>query len=503
MSLKTIRIVPTTEELNILREKLNSISDLEFENPQNNFLSNKNLIKKLPSINETIGNIIGNYLEINNEELKNKSKEEIINQLTQTINNLKNVISNNTYKIDNYDNLLYENNELKNELNLINQNYHNMNNEISENYLMNSFENKQRLISKNNNRMNLNSLNNLNSINESLTQNSNNQNYFIEKLKSENLELKNQTKKLNKEISELNKLITLNTMIKEEDEEKLMNSKYLKIYLIQFLNKNKNNNSEIKNYLNQIFNNQNENYTNYLIERINSLEFQNYSLLSQIEYYQKITLQTTDDLNEYIEIIDDIRNVLNCISDDIRLNDDFYVIRDTLNRKENVIYNQRDVILERKNEIERNDIIRKNEDIILCKDKINEIKLLDKSNINYEKSFQILNEKISIYESLRDLMNKYEDFINFIDKDGEYDIIFKSKDELLKYNNSLIENNILLRRIIEDLLKNNNNNNIDEEEMKKINQVINFDKSFSSFNEDLIFLLINKAKIIEKNLEND
>ena len=201
MSFKTIRIIPTTEELNILREKLNSISDLEFENPQNNFLSNKNLIKKLPSINETIGNIIGNYLEINNEELKNKSKEEIINQLTQIINNLKNVISNNSYKIDNYDNILYENNELKNELNLMNQNYNNMNNEISENYLMNSFENKQRLISKNNNRMNLNSLNNLNSINESLTQNSNNQNYFIEKLKSENLELKNQTKTLNKEIS--------------------------------------------------------------------------------------------------------------------------------------------------------------------------------------------------------------------------------------------------------------------------------------------------------------
>ena len=471
MSFKTIRIIPTTEELNILREKLNSISDLEFENPQNNFLSNKNLIKKLPSINETIGNIIGNYLEINNEELKNKSKEEIINQLTQIINNLKNVISNNSYKIDNYDNILYENNELKNELNLMNQNYNNMNNEISENYLMNSFENKQRLISKNNNRMNLNSLNNLNSINESLTQNSNNQNYFIEKLKSENLELKNQTKTLNKEISELKKLNTINTMIKEEDEEKLKNSKYLKIYLIQFLNQNKNNNSEIKNYLNQLFNNQNENYTNYLIERINNLEFQNYSLLNQIEYYQKITLQTTDDLNEYIEIIDDIRNVLNCISDDIRLNDDFYVIRDTLNRKENVIYNQRDVILERKNEIERNDIIRKNEDIILCKDKINEIKLLDKSNINYEKSFQILNEKISIYESLRDLMLKYEDFINFIDKDGEYDIIFKSKDELLNYNNSLIENNILLRRIIEDLLK-NNYNNVDEEEMKKINHLV-------------------------------
>ena len=502
MSFKTIRIIPTTEELNILREKLNSISDLEFENPQNNFLSNKNLIKKLPSINETIGNIIGNYLEINNEELKNKSKEEIINQLTQIINNLKNVISNNSYKIDNYDNILYENNELKNELNLMNQNYNNMNNEISENYLMNSFENKQRLISKNNNRMNLNSLNNLNSINESLTQNSNNQNYFIEKLKSENLELKNQTKTLNKEISELKKLNTINTMIKEEDEEKLKNSKYLKIYLIQFLNQNKNNNSEIKNYLNQLFNNQNENYTNYLIERINNLEFQNYSLLNQIEYYQKITLQTTDDLNEYIEIIDDIRNVLNCISDDIRLNDDFYVIRDTLNKKENVIYNQRDVILERKKEIENNDIIRKNEDIILCKDKINEIQLIDKDKINYEKSFQILNEKISNYESLRDLMMKYEDFINFIDKDGEYDIIFKSKDELLKYNNSLIENNILLRRIIEDLLK-NNNNNIDDEEMKKINKIINFDKSFNSFNEDLILLLRNQAKIIKKNLEND
>ena len=52
-------------------------------------------------------------------------------------------------------------------------------------------------------------------------------------------------------------------------------------------------------------------------------------------------------------------------------------------------------------------------------------------------------------------MSKYEDFINNIDKDNDNDNIFKSKDELLKYNNSLKENNILLRRIIENLLRKN------------------------------------------------
>ncbi len=498
-SLQTIRIVPTTEELNILREKLNSINDIKYEIPQNKILNSRNINNKLSSpIKESIGILVGNSLkEKNIEDLKNKSKEEIINQYKNTINDLKNIISNNAYKIDNYDNILCENNELKNELSLINKNY---NNEISENYLMNSYENKQKL--NKNNRINLLNLNNLNSINESQNNiSNNNQNLEFEKLKIENMELNNQVKILNQEILELKKLLKLNNTIKEEEEENLKNSKYLKLSLIQFLNKSNNVNNDIKNFLNEIFKNENENYINYLIERINNLEFQNYSLINQIEYYQKITLQTTDDLNEYIEIIDDIRNVLNCISDNIILNDDFYVIRDTLNRKENVIYNQRNIISERKNEIEKKDIIKKNEDIILCKDKITEIKLSEKNNINYEKCFNLLNEKISVYENLKNLMSKYEDFINYIDKDNDNDNIFKSKDELLKYNNSLKENNILLRRIIENLLR-KNHEKINDEEMKKINNIINLEKSFSTFNEDLIMFLKNQANLIGNTLDN-
>ena len=498
-SLQTIRIIPTTEELNILREKLNSINDIKYEIPENKILNSRNINNKLSSqIKESIGILVGNSLkEKNIEDLKNKSKEEIINQYKNTINDLKNIISNNAYKIDNYDNILCENNELKNELSLINKNY---NNEISENYLMNSYENKQKM--NKNNRINLLNLNNLNSINESQNNiSNNNQNLEFEKLKIENMELNNQIKILNQEILGLKKLLKLNNTIKEEEEENLKNSKYLKLSLIQFLNKSNNINNEIKNFLNEIFKNENENYINYLIERINNLEFQNYSLINQIEYYQKITLQTTDDLNEYIEIIDDIRNVLNCISDNIILNDDFYVIRDTLNRKENVIYNQRNIIFERKNEIEKKDIIKKNEDIILCKDKITEIKLSEKNDINYEKCFNLLNEKISVYENLKNLMSKYEDFINYIDKDNDNDNIFKSKDELLKYNNSLKENNILLRRIIENLLK-KNHEKINDEEMKKINNIINLEKSFSTFNEDLIMFLKNQANLIENTLEN-
>jgi hypothetical protein len=98
-------------------------------------------------------------------------------------------------------------------------------------------------------------------------------------------------------------------------------------------------------------------------------------------------------------------------------------------------------------------------------------------------------------------MSKYEDFINYIDKDNDNDNIFKSKDELLKYNNSLKENNILLRRIIENLLR-KNHEKINDEEMKKINNIINLEKSFSTFNEDLIMFLKNQANLIENTLEN-
>ncbi len=98
-------------------------------------------------------------------------------------------------------------------------------------------------------------------------------------------------------------------------------------------------------------------------------------------------------------------------------------------------------------------------------------------------------------------MSKYEDFINYIDKDNDNDNIFKSKDELLKYNNSLKENNILLRRIIENLLR-KNHEKINDEEMKKINNIINLEKSFSTFNEDLIMFLKNQDNLIRNTLDN-
>ena len=81
-SLQTIRIIPTTEELNILREKLNSINDIKYEIPENKILNSRNINNKLSSpIKESIGILVGNSLkEKNIEDLKNKSKEEIINQ---------------------------------------------------------------------------------------------------------------------------------------------------------------------------------------------------------------------------------------------------------------------------------------------------------------------------------------------------------------------------------------------------------------------------------------
>ncbi len=47
-----------------------------------------------------------------------------------------------------------------------------------------------------------------------------------------------------------------------------------------------------------------------------------------------------------------------------------------------------------------------------------------------------------------------------------------------------------------------NHEKINDEEMKKINNIINLEKSFSTFNEDLIMFLKNQANLIGNTLDN-
>ena len=125
MSLEKIFVCPTFEEIDLIRQKLNSIVDISYSEEiksKNNLLFNetKNKIYSFP---------------------KAQNKNEIIDQLNQKIFELEKTLNTNSYKINNYDNLLNENKELNYLISKLKQSYSNdnINNNLS-NYEINEDE---------------------------------------------------------------------------------------------------------------------------------------------------------------------------------------------------------------------------------------------------------------------------------------------------------------------------------------------------------------------------
>ena len=118
MSLEKVVVCPTFEEIDLIRKKLNSIVDIPYEK------------------GKTKNNLFFN--EINNKNYlypKGQNNNEIIEQLNQKIYELENTLSANTYKINNYDNLLNENKELNYLISKLKQSY-----TIDNNYNLSNYE---------------------------------------------------------------------------------------------------------------------------------------------------------------------------------------------------------------------------------------------------------------------------------------------------------------------------------------------------------------------------
>ena len=205
---------------------------------------------------------------------------------------------------------------------------------------------------------------------------------------------------------------------------------------------------------------------------------------------------------EYIDVIGDIRSVLNTIPSNISLNDDFYVIRETLNKKEKILAQEKNSILERKTITEKEDIVNKNLNCILCKDKISETKINLNNptfGVNFEKCNEIVIDKINEMEAMKDMLSKYEDFVKYLQNengDEELEIAMKCKEELTAYNSLLKDNNIKLKEIIMELMR-NTDNNINENLMLRINKVINETSYQGEVYNDLVAMMKVQAMLIE------
>ena len=468
MSLEKVVICPTFEEIDLIRKKLNSIVDIPYEK------------------GKTKNNLFFN--EINNKNYlypKGQNNNEIIEQLNQKIYELENTLSANTYKINNYDNLLNENKELNYLISKLKQSYTIDNNYNLSNYEINDDED-------NINRRNPEQIfKNIKNITDTKRYSNN---YDDMKYNNSNPNITKNTNMLNKESSYKN-------INKDESQTEIVNKLYnrnkylnneidkLKRELYLSSKQNTSNKEILANYIQQILNEHkdelNTELIKFLLDRIDKLEYQNYFLASKLENYIIIMNQFLEELCEYIDIIFDLGNVINDIPENVieqNINEDFYLVRDTLNNKKDALNKKYEEYNNFKNTLNTDDALKNNDVFLMLGNKINDINSLindDKISREYAK---IIDEKIKKYENVMNNNNMKENK-NLIDK------------ELFITNHILEKQNSELRQIIKDIMANDRSGNpvINSEIKEKLINTLNNTSNYKDINitlyEDLIMML--------------
>lgn len=473
------RIIPTSEEIKILREKLNNLKDLNvFSNNYNNLnYSGCNVFVKTPRCNNLIASNSKYYskdgLKYNNSHGKlnvlnaqnqiNQISDKEMENMNQKYLEITKFLEANKEKIErieNYDQLLKENEDLKEEI-------------MKNTALEGSMTFKEIL-------------------------------HDYIRMKSDYLNLLTTNQEQEKHILNLEKQIKL---ILDVDSN-TYNKNYLKLFIIGlFNNKNTLDKQESYKIISGLFPpGTNFNVVNFLNQRIESLELQNYSLITKLE---KFTINMTNYLNEmieYSEVISDIKNVINQVYETQSLTTEFLIIRDTLNNRGEYLQNQKNQILEEKEKLTDDSYKQINMDILLCKDKMVESKLkvgislnslgkgLPPSGLSFNnKLIEALDEKIEIYDNIKN------DLAQFHDKNEKGTNGNNFIENLINDNYILKNKNIKLQEIVSRIIKNTKNldpDNIDEETFNLLNEIINSRRDIM-FTEDLFNMVKVQALEIE------
>jgi hypothetical protein len=327
-----------------------------------------------------------------------------------------------------------------------------------------------------------------------ISNNSNNNNMDNDQEGEENISL-------NKESEIINQLILKNKFLSSENQS-------LKRELYLSSKQNTSNKQILANYIKQILDNNkgdlNSELITFLLDRVDKLEYQNYFLCSKIDNYIMILNQYIEDLCEYIDIIFDMSNVLNDIPENVinkNLNEDFFVVRDTLNNKKDNLNKKYEEYNYFKNVLDTNDIIKNNEIMLMLGNKINDINYELNNDQIIKQYSQIFDERIKKYENLINLLNSEENKGSF------------EKDLIINYNN-LEKKNSQLRQIIKDIMSNDNYSSpiINKEIREKLMEVLNDEtseqgKNISYYNlfssEDLLMALNAQCYINEIKMQHN
>jgi len=454
MSLEKKLIYPTLEEIDLIRKKFNSIVDIPYvkERGKNNFdyLNNKNF---------------SSY----------SNNSEIIEKLNQKIEELQTALNVNSYKINNYDNLLNKNRELNNLIKKNNSNYKisNSNYEINEEEINNNFNNDN----LGNIKVNENDINNISmkDYNYNISKNSNREN-DTELVNN----LINTNKYLNSELDKLKKELYLSSKQNTSNKEILAN------YIQQILGENKDK--------------LNTDLIGFLLDRIDKLEFQNFFLASKLENYILIMNKYLDELCEYIDIIYDMKDVINDIPNKFynELTQDFFIVKNAINEKQDLLNKKYEEYNIFKNALNTEDIMKNNAVFLMLGNKVNDVQnLINNEKIPKDYS-KILEEKI----------NQYENLINSPTEDENKSVIEK---KLIVTNNLLEKKNSELRQILKEILAKDIYSTpiITGEIKEKLNKILNEDYSeeilgnpFSTY-EDLLMMLNVQCALNEAQLNHN
>ena len=391
MSLEKKLIYPTQEEIDLIRKKFNSIVDIPYtkEKDKDIFLNIKNYSSP-------------------------KNNQEIIENLNKKIEELENALNMNSYKINNYDNLLNENRELNNIIRKNNSNYKISNS----NYEINEEENNNNNNYNNKVKVNENDINNI-----SMKDNNYNLSKEINKESDQELinKLINSNKYLNSELDKLKKELYLSS------KQNISNKEVLANYIQQILGENKDK--------------LNIDLINFLLDRIDKLEFQNFFLASKLENYILILNKYLDELCEYIDIIFDMRDVINDIPNKFYndMTQDFFIVKNAINEKNDLLNKKYEEYNAFKNVLNTDDIMKNNAVFLMLGNKVNDVKnLINNEKIPKDYS-KILDEKIK----------QYEEIINSPTDDENKSIIEK---KLIISNSILEKQNSDLREILKDIM---------------------------------------------------
>ena len=449
MSLDKKLIYPTLEEIDLIRKKFNSIVDIPCikENDKQNYYIKKNY----------------------------PDNSEVIEKLNQKIEELQTALNMNSYKINNYDNLLIKNRELNNIIRKNNSNYKisNSNYEINEEEINNNNFNNENLGYI---KVNENDINNIsmkdNNYNISKTSNRENDPEFINNLIKMN-------KYLNSELDKLKKELYLSSKQNTSNKEILAN------YIQQILGENKDKlNTEL---------------VGFLLDRIDKLEYQNFYLASKLENYILILNKYLDELCEYIDIIYDMRDVINDIPSKFynEMTQDFFIVKNAINEKNDLLNKKYEEYNIFKNVLNTDDIMKNNAVFLMIGNKINDVKnLINNEKIPKDYS-KILDEKIKQYENL----------INSPLEDENKSIIEK---KLIINNDILEKQNSELRQLLKDILKKDIYSTplIDAEIKEKLNKIFNEESNdnmpknaFTAY-EDLLMMLNVQCSLNEAQLNH-